>query len=223
MAYFTQDYLDFFANLSANNHREWFQANKKRYENSVKKPFAAFVDALIERVQGEDDPEIRITPKEAIFRINRDIRFSKDKTPYKNHMSAVVSRGGRKEMTRPGLYVQLNHENLQIYGGLYMLDKQQLYRVRTYIMDHLPTFEKLLTASPFSEKFDGLHGEKNKRLPKEFQEAAEEQALLYNKSFYHFVHLPATHIPQDDLIDVIMDYHLAASPMRNFLTEALGE
>ena len=76
--------------------------------------------------------------------------------------------------------------------------------------------------SSFAEKFDGLHGEKNKRLPKEFQEAAEEQPLLYNKSYYHFVHLPAAHIPQDDLIDVIMDYHLAARPMRHFLTEAIG-
>ena len=222
MAYFTQDYLNFFRDLSENNHREWFHANKKRYENSVKKPFAAFVDALIERVQDEDDPEIQITAKEAIFRINRDIRFSKDKTPYKNHMSAVVSRGGRKEMTRPGLYVQLNHEHLQIYGGLYMLDKQQLQRVRTHISDHLPEFKELLANSSFAEKFDGLHGEKNKRLPKEFQEAAEEQPLLYNKSYYHFVHLPAAHIPQDDLIDVIMDYHLAARPMRHFLTEAIG-
>ncbi|MCB0818301.1 MAG: DUF2461 family protein, partial [Flavobacteriales bacterium] len=82
MAWFTADYQRFFKDLAAHNDRDWFHANKKRYETSVKKPFEAFVQELIDRM-GKLDKQYRITPKEAIFRIHRDVRFSNDKTPYK--------------------------------------------------------------------------------------------------------------------------------------------
>ena len=100
MAYFTQDFIDFFQELSANNHREWFHANKKRYEQQVKVPFQSFVQLMIDRVQ-EVDRNVVLTPKDAIFRINRDIRFSADKTPYKTNVSAIISSGGKKDKNDP--------------------------------------------------------------------------------------------------------------------------
>ncbi|MCB0846293.1 MAG: DUF2461 domain-containing protein, partial [Bacteroidetes bacterium] len=105
MPYFTPDYIAFFEELARNNTKEWFDQNRSRYEKSVKKPFYAFVERMIDLIS-EDDPAVMITPKDAIFRINRDIRFSNDKTPYKTNFSAVVSPGGRKEMVTPGLYFE---------------------------------------------------------------------------------------------------------------------
>ena len=96
MAYFTKDFIDFFKELAANNKKEWFDFNRKRYEKSVKQPFAEFVQEMIDRIRA-DDPKVDISTKDAIFRINRDVRFSKDKTPYKTHMAAIVSARGKKD------------------------------------------------------------------------------------------------------------------------------
>ena len=95
MAYFTQDFLDFFKELAANNHKDWFHANKKRYEASVKDPFKLFVQDMIDKA-AKVDGRFAGEAKNAIFRINRDIRFSKDKSPYKLQMGAVISPGGKR-------------------------------------------------------------------------------------------------------------------------------
>ena len=94
--------LDFLKELSKNNNREWFHANKKRYEADLKKPFEAFIGQLIESFN-RIDPSIEIQPKEAIFRIYRDTRFSKDKTPYKTHVGAIISKYGRKGKEYPDI------------------------------------------------------------------------------------------------------------------------
>ena len=87
MPYFSPAFGSFFTGLSANNNKEWFDANRKTYEAEVKKPFAAFVEEMILRMS-KHEPEIGIKPTDAISRINKDIRFSKDKTPYNTHVSA---------------------------------------------------------------------------------------------------------------------------------------
>ena len=101
MIYFTKDFIGFFSDLENNNNRDWFHENKKRYETSVKGPFESLVSALISELS-KVYPEMTITPKDAIFRINRDIRFSKDKSPYKTHMAALISPGGKKDKTTSG-------------------------------------------------------------------------------------------------------------------------
>ena len=94
MAWFTSDFNTFFKDLARNNNKEWFDANRKRYEASMKQPFESFTTEVIKRV-AKHDKSVKIGPKEAIFRINRDIRFSKDKTPYK---TGVI---GRRFTRRP--------------------------------------------------------------------------------------------------------------------------
>ena len=91
MAYFTQDYLTFLTELANNNNRDWFNDNKKRFKENVEAPFKAFLQDLIDTASAVDT-RISITPKEAMFRIYKDTRFSKDKTPYKTHMSAIVGK-----------------------------------------------------------------------------------------------------------------------------------
>ncbi|MDP6908109.1 MAG: DUF2461 domain-containing protein [Flavobacteriales bacterium] len=222
MAFFTKDYLEFFKELAANNNRDWFNGNKKRYESSVKDPFNTFITEIIARMSAVDN-RFDIETKKAVFRIYRDIRFSKDKSPYKMHMSAVISPGGRKEgMGIPGLYVQLGAEDLRIYSGLYSPDKQVLHQVRDYILKNSTQLNKLVNDKEFVKKFGELRGEKNKILPKEFKEYGEKEPFLYNKQFYFFASLPSETILQENLADVIMDHFQTSEPLRKFLTRARG-
>jgi len=180
MSYFTKDFTAFLKDLTKNNNREWFHANKKRYEKFVKEPFQAFVAEMIARAS-RVDKGINIQPKDAIFRINRDTRFSKDKTPYKTSLGAVIAPGGRKDHTTPGLYIELNAHYIRVYSGCYMLDKYQLEDVRYHIANNLSQFDKLIKDKAFVKTFGTIQGEQNKRLPKELQEPAEQQPLIYNK------------------------------------------
>lgn len=221
MKYFEADFLEFFKDLAGNNHKEWFDANRKRYERVVKDPFRAFVADMIDRIAA-DDPSVKIEPKDAIFRINRDIRFSKDKTPYKTNVSAIISRGGRKDKSTPGIYLELNPENVRIYGGAHMLDKDQLYSVRDYISGHLKEFNKVISAKEFVDKFGEIRGEQNKRIPNEFVEAGEQQPLVFNKQFYYFAKLPPELVLKDELADTLMEHYHASKPVKEYLTRAMG-
>ena len=222
MAYFTQDYLEFFKELAANNHKDWFHANKKRYENSAKEPFKVFVQDMIDRAAEKDD-RFAGEAKNAIFRINRDIRFSKDKSPYKLQMGAVISPGGRKQgMGIPGMYLELSPAHFRFYSGIYMPEKDVLYRMREYIIKHSSELNKLVTDKEFVAKFGELRGEKNKVLPKEFKEAAQKQPLVFNKQFYFFAEFLPETILREDFADLIMEYFDASQPMREFLTKARG-
>ena len=93
--YFNHQFVDFFKELSKNNNTQWFNENKKSYETHVKLPFIKFIDDLIIEMSKLDET-IAIEAKDAITRINRDIRFSKDKSPYKMHVSAIISAKGKK-------------------------------------------------------------------------------------------------------------------------------
>jgi len=221
MTYFTKEFIKFFKELEKNNEREWFHANKKRYEEHAKKPFESFVALMIDRMQAID-PTIVITPKDAIFRIHRDVRFSKDKSPYKVQVSGIISKGGRKDMSTPGIYLQLNHKEFGIYSGAYMPDKNQLQGIREAIASDPKQFKKLISAKAFTNKFGSIQGEKNKRIPKEFKEIMETEPLIANKQFYYMKSLPAETILDPKLPKIVLDYYKASIPVSNFLSEAMN-
>ncbi|MCF8256711.1 MAG: DUF2461 domain-containing protein [Flavobacteriales bacterium] len=218
---FTPDFLQFYRELAANNDRDWFQANRKRYEESVRLPFETFVGGLIVRMNAAD-PAIDIQPKDAIFRINRDVRFSKDKAPYKLCSSAVIGRGGKKDTVSPGIYIELGPEKLAVYGGVYMPDKHQLAAIRNHIAGNLKKFADLLDEKGFRSTYGTLRGEQNKILPNELKQAAEQQPLLYNKAFYFYAHLPAEEVIRPGLSDKVMAVREAGVPMSSFLFEPLS-
>jgi len=220
MSYFQADFIAFFKELAENNNKPWFDANKKRFLVSVKQPFEDFVQEMIDRLRAVD-PAIDISPKDAVFRIYRDVRFAKDKTPYKTHMSALISPAGRRDRTQPGLYFQIDAQAVRIYGGLYEIEKESLYRLRTYISNHPDEFRALLTASDFKKTFGELRGEQNKRIPPEFVEAAASQPLLKNKQFYFFTERKPEVILQPDFADIVMRCYAAGKPMSDFLKNGI--
>ena len=220
MKYFTADYLEFFKELAPNNNKEWFDKNRKRYLSSVKEPFKQFVSDLIQEV-AKLDSEVQIEAKDAIFRINRDIRFSKDKTPYKLNNSAIISKTGRKDKNYPGIYIELSPDKFRFYGGVYMPDTKQVQKIREAIVNQGNELNDILKNKDFKSKFGEIKGEKNKRIPIEFRELAKTQPLLFNKQWYHFAELSPKIILQDDLMETVLEYVQSASKMRVFLKNAL--
>jgi len=221
MNYFTSDYLEFFKVLAANNHKDWFDANRTSYIKHVKESFAHFIDDLISE-SAKIDTEINITHKEAIFRVNRDVRFSKDKTPYKLRMSAIISKYGRKDKSYPGLYVELGPEKLGIYGGLFMPSTQELTKVRSCIIDNFNQFNNLVSDEDFKNLFGNIKGHKNKRIAVEYREKAQSQPLLFNKQWYYTAELPPEVIISSDLMSQITNHFKAMQGLNEFFKNALN-
>ena len=219
-AWFTNDFNRFFKDLAGNNNKEWFDAERKRYEASVKEPFTAFVAEVIVRI-AKKDRSVAIGSKDAIFRINRDIRFSKDKTPYKLEASALVSSEGRKGMSTPGIYFALGPEAVRIYGGCYLPDRDQLHRIRTAIARDGSGLRKAIGGKAFKERFGAIQGEVNKVLPAEFKKAAQEEPLIANKQFYVGTEKPARLVTNPALLDVVLEHWSAMAPLNAWLTGAL--
>ena len=222
MSYFTPDFLIFFQDLAANNNRDWFHANKKRYEKSVREPFKVFIQALIDAATQYNADIGQITPKQAIFRIHRDIRFSKDKTPYKIQSTAIVSPYGRKKMDAPsGFYIEITPEQFRIYGGMYMVGKDDLVNVRTAITENPDTFKALYNDADFVKYFGTIQGEKNKRIPKQFKEAVQTQPLIANKQFYYYTELDLDLLFNESVVNTIMHRYQVMDKMSAFFREAI--
>jgi len=222
MGYFTDDFSQFFMDLAGNNNTEWFHANKERYDKSVKAPFEVFVEKLIDEIS-KLDPEYQITPKECIFRLHRDVRFSKDKSTYKLFSSAVISPKGRKDKSIPGLYLKLSPEDMWIMGGCYDPTTVQLKKIRTAISSDPKAFRALIDRLDFKNKFGELKGEVNKRIPKEFQEVFKTEPLIARKQFYYGTDLSPETITDNNLVSLVMDHWKSMRPVSDFLTEAITE
>lgn len=219
--YFTKDFNQFFIELAPNNNKDWFDIHRERYYKSVKFPFEKFVQDLITSVQ-KSDKEIKVGPKDCIFRINRDIRFAKDKIPYKMNTSALISPNGRKDMMAPGFYFEFGPEKIAVYGGLYMLDSASLLRVRNYIAKHLNEFNKLISDKQFVKTFGHLQGETSSRINKELKPAAEKQPLLMQKQFYFGTETSASKIASADILKTMLEYYKIAQPLNLFFRKAIG-
>lgn len=221
MPHLDNDFLAFFKELEQNNSKEWFDEHRKRYETTVKKPFKAFVEQLVAELQ-KLYPDHELSNNFSIMRINRDIRFSTDKTPYKIHTGAMISPHGKKEHSRPGFFVQANHADVRVYSGSHSLEKEQLYAIRQHISYNLAAFNALINEKNFKNTFGEIRGEKNKRLPAEFAELESQQPLIANKSFYWFFKLPPETLLKDNLIEELIKRYQYSLPLNAFFEEALA-
>lgn len=219
--YFSEDYLQFFKELAANNNKNWFDENRKRYEQNVKAPFKNFVTRLIHEIEAIDKEQKDVEAKHCIFRINRDIRFSKDKTPYKLNNSALVSPGGKKAKDVPGVYVELGPEHVRLYGGVYGLDKQNLEDFRYYLAANQDTFDQLINEKQFVKTYGEIRGEKAKRLPKDLHEAADKQPLIFNKQFYFFTEYAPEIITKDLFLPTLIKDIKTGFPLTQFIRKGI--
>lgn len=221
MSHFNPAFFKFFDQLSKNNNKEWFEKNRSTYEAEVKEPFKRFV-GLIQQGLKKDNPEFLTIPSKAIFRINRDIRFAKDKSPYKNHVGAFFSRSGTKD-NRPGFYLHLGSPDLFLGGGMWELDKERLEKVRQEIYYNNDEFQKILNDKAFKTIFGGILGERNKVLTPDYKEFAKEQPLIANKQFYYSAKLKKEDVLSKDFDKLVLKYYKTATKLNEFLMKAITE
>lgn len=220
MSELPEDFYAFLSDLESNNNKEWFDLNRKRYENNVKKPFENFVSNCIQSIQKIDD-KIQISASQSIFRINKDIRFSKDKTPYKTNRSALISPYGTKDKVFPGLYFEVTAQKFSIYSGAYMLDTKQIQRVREDIVDFAPDFNAIINERQFKKYFGEIKGDKNVRVSNEFKDLVADQPLLLNKNFYVLAQYKNEDLKTENLVELITHHFKVAQPLNNFLARAI--
>jgi uncharacterized protein (TIGR02453 family) len=221
MAYFTREFSDFFRGLQRHNNKAWFDDHRRIYEEFVRNPFHRFIGLLIERLQ-RIESDLDSSARESIFRINRDVRFSRDKRPYNTEAKANISNAGRRSGDEPGFYLLFSHDRAHVGGGVYQPNKDRLYRIRTHMIGNIEECSRAVRNRTFRETFGEVRGEKNKRLPHEFQGVLERQPLIANKGFWWMAEPEPDIIFHDDLLDRMVDYFKAGKPVYDFLKRALG-
>jgi len=220
MSYFNKSYFQFFKALEKNNHKEWFEEHRSEYEQEVKKPFKQLVTDLIEELT-KFYPDTNQNPAKAIFRINRDVRFSKDKSPYKLQASAIINPGGTKDDSSPGFYLHLGHKECFLGGGIYLPSKEQLYRIRQEIMYNHAAFKKAADHAKFKAAYGEIMGESNKIIPEDFRSFFQEEPRIAMKQFYYFSKLSPEEVTSDQFKKTIIDRWKLSFPLHDFLKNAL--
>lgn len=221
MKFFNLDFIDFFKELAANNHKDWFDLNRKRYEHSVKKPFAAFTQHMI-NVIGTENPAFQdLLAKDCIFRINRDIRFSNDKTPYKSMCSAVIATGGKKSTAINGICFEFSAEHVRVYGGIYEIDKEDLKTLRYGIAENLEAFRNCYQHPDFVGLFGDIKGDKNKVLPPDLKGLIPVEPLLLNKQFYFYTTFPSETLLREDLDTLLLKAYHVGKPLEDFFNQLI--
>jgi uncharacterized protein (TIGR02453 family) len=172
-----RDTLRFLINLERNNNREWFQANKKAFD-AAQENITAFTGYLIGEIGKFDGEVANLDPRSCVFRIYRDVRFSKDKSPYKTNLGTYISAGGRKSM-RPGYYFHLQPGASFVAGGKHLPDGGECLKIRNAIADKTVAFLKIIDKKSFREAFGEMRGDKLKAAPRGFD--AEHKAIEYLK------------------------------------------
>ncbi len=214
--------LHFLKKLKINNNREWFDSNKTEYLAS-KEIFEEFVSELIKGINKFDKKvSLDLKPKDCTFRIYKDVRFSKDKTPYKNNMSASINPGGKKSNI-PGYYFHLEPEACFLAGGVYMPMPDDLKAIRQEIdYNPLPLINVLKSAS-FKKEFNGLDEEdKLKNPPKGFNKDHAHSEILKNKHFIVSRKFENKVILKKEGLSKTLDSFKAMYPFLDYLRKAIG-
>lgn len=217
--------LGFLKDLKKNNTKEWFDANRKRYE-TVKEDFAALTHDVIQKL-GKKDPFIAsLQARDCTFRMNRDVRFSKNKDPYKTNMGMYLSRGGKKSVFS-GYYFHLEPGGHSFMGGgLYMPEADVIKKIRQEIDYNWEDFKKIVSHKKFKTLYKALQREDGmvlSREPKGYEK--DNPAIEYIKLKSWVATAPVTDqlLTSDQLVKEIVGAFETLQPMIQFLNKALEE
>jgi uncharacterized protein (TIGR02453 family) len=213
--------FDFLKKLSRNNNREWFEKNKPTYL-SIKEEFQHFVGDVLHLMVPHDQSLEGLDPLKLTFRIYRDIRFSKDKTPYKTFLSAGMSSAG-KGTGIPGYYFQIEPGNKSmIASGLYLPSAENLAKIRQEIDYNGDKLKALLAEKKFKKLFGELwDGDKLKTMPKGYSKEHPHIEYLKLKSFMATHTFDDANVLHKDFMRKLVESMKAAKPLNEFLLEAL--
>jgi uncharacterized protein (TIGR02453 family) len=219
---FPEDFFVFLEDLKANNNRDWFNASKNRYYESVVNPVSEFIVCIAPRLI-EISPHYIADPKPhggSMFRIYRDTRFSKDKTPYKTHTGVQFRHEAGKNAHAPGFYLHLAPEGLFYGGGIWRPPGPQLNRIRDYIADNSRSWARISNATRIKD-VGGIRGESLKRPPRGFDAQHVHIEDLKRKSFYVMTDAPPERALRPGFVDEVTEGFRRAAPLNRFVTGAL--
>ncbi len=206
----------FLKQLSKNNNKEWFDENRKTYE-VCKSEFEAIVKSVIDKSATFDKGLAGLEAKKCMFRINRDVRFSKDKSPYKSNMGASINPGGKKDMGA-GYYMHIEPGKCFLAGGIYMPQADVLAKIRQEIDYNAADFKKILNAKDFKLYFKELSPEdKLKTAPKGYPKDHLELSFLQNKHFIVMHHLKDSEVLEKNFPTYASKIFKAILPLNQFL------
>jgi len=224
-AYFKRGFFQFFSELSSNNRREWFQANKSRYEAEVRAPMIRFISDFAPHLHTMSrhyyaDPS---PIGGSMFRIYRDVRFSKDKSPYKTNAGIFFHHvaGRKKEMATPGFYLHLSRDEVFAGAGLWHPESQALGKIRDAIVAHPDRWKRATSQRDFRATCR-LSGDKLQRPPKGYDPAHPFIEDLKRKDFVTVTDLSEKEACSSRFMDSFVSSATAAVPFMRFLTESLG-
>ncbi|ASQ91410.1 TIGR02453 family protein [Prosthecochloris sp. GSB1] len=213
--------LEFLARLAENNNREWFTANRGFYD-SARGEFLHLVAALVPALRAIDSSIGMVEPENCLFRIFRDVRFSKDKSPYKTNFGAFIANGGRKSPSA-GYYVHMEPGSSFVGGGAYMPAPPYLKAIRSRIFDNPREYREIIFDPGFKSCFGGIFGERLKSAPRNFPKDFAGIDLLKNRH-YAVTHQVADGFWSQDegLLDEIVAIYRLLEPFNRFLNQAIA-
>jgi uncharacterized protein (TIGR02453 family) len=213
--------LQFLSDLKENNYKEWFHENKATYQ-TVKTEFEEFLAHTIANIAQFDKSVKTLEPKQCIFRINRDVRFSNDKSPYKTNFGGFIVPGGKKA-GNAGYYIHIEPGNCFLAGGVYMPAPDILKAVRTEIFENTDDFKKIINNKKFKSSFKGILDDgKLKTAPKGFPKDFEDIDLLRYKHYIVSKTINEDLITSDKFLDEINSVFKTIYPFNSFINEAIN-
>jgi len=215
--------LSFLTILKENNYKEWFHENKPMYEEA-KKEFEAFTGMLIQEICAIDKSVSFLEPKDCIFRIFRDIRFTNDKTPYKTNFGAYMARGGGRKSEYGGYYFHLDPDNSLLAGGIWMPQPDVLKAVRMEIYHNVDEFLEIISNKEFKKHFGEIDQDSMlKTAPKDFPKDWLHINLLKYKSYTLSKPLPPEMVISTGLLKEVQAVFKAMVPYNNFLNRVIED
>jgi uncharacterized protein (TIGR02453 family) len=218
----TKEALLFLEDLIANNNTDWMHANKKRYEN-YKKDYHNFIASLLAEMKPLDKTLEPLEVKNCTFRINRDIRFSKDKSPYKTNMGVWFTQNKFRKNS-PGYYVHFEKGNSFIAGGVWCPEPEELKKIRKEIAYFHEDLEAIVKDKNFKKEFSTLTSDESntlKKAPKDFDPNHPAIAFLKLKSFTASTQIDDALFTNDNFSKIVSQKLMALKPLNDFLNRAL--
>jgi uncharacterized protein (TIGR02453 family) len=220
---FPKETRAFLEGIAAHNEKTWFDAHRDLYEAGYVAPARAFVEEIGPRLR-KFAPETQFEPKinGSIGRVNRDIRFSKDKRPYKDHLDIFFWQGEKKSWDIPGFWFSLSATNVYVGSGLYMFDKDMLQSFRDSLVHPRSGKALVSTIAGIRKKGGYIFGSKTRTLPPRGYEVPEDRAeYLLFEGLHSGIELPAEISTQPDFVDVCLRHFKATWPISQWILAEL--
>ena len=219
---FTPKTVSFLSSLKRNNNREWFRARRDQYDAHVHAPMVAVIERLAQDFR-TFAPELIASPKQSMFRIYRDTRFSSNKKPLKTHAGAIFRT---KELPKPqgaGLYFEIASGWVWIGGGMWRPEPPELVRIREHIADTWPELRTITRSPSFRKRFEELSGDAMTRVPRGYRADHPAAQYLKHRQFYGGAEFPAALAHSREFYPTLIATFKALMPLVRFLNESLVE